>query len=83
MSTYVVVRSGVYDQGVVGVTSVLTIAKGIAEKAAADEVDTYHDFDIRTQEGFSGEYNKSVMSFTSPDARDYQATKPRVWTDNV
>lgn len=43
----VVVRVGVYDQGVCGVAETLQKAKEIAERAAAADRDTYHDFEVR------------------------------------
>lgn len=59
---FIVVRHGVYDQGVVAVESDLCSAKQAAEKAATAEDDNYHDFDIRTL-GDSGEYDEIVETF--------------------
>ena len=61
---YVVVRRGVYDQGVVAIKTGMAEAKAAAEKAASEEHDLYHDFEVRQQEkgGFE-EFTVTRWSF--------------------
>lgn len=64
MSLLVVVRVGVYDQGVCGVAETLQKAKEIADLAAAAERDTYHDFEVRTRS--DGEaFDQVIWSLTA------------------
>lgn len=84
MTTYVVVRVGVYDHGVVGVTSIFSVARGIAEEAAANENDNYHDFEIRTQLEGAGEYDAVVQTLSAPkDSYRFPRGKKskRVWSE--
>lgn len=69
MPTYVVIRTGVYDQGVVEVSSDLDVAKRSAEKAASQESDLYHDFEIRMQDGDDGEFDNPLWCLTSDGGR--------------
>ena len=46
--TFVVVRTGVFDQGVCAVEDDITDAFDSAEYYASKERDTYHEFEIRT-----------------------------------
>lgn len=68
---YVVVRAGVYDQGVVYAGADINAAKQAAEKAAGKERDFYHDFEIRQQSEVGGEFDKVIAVFTTnlPRAR--------------
>ncbi len=63
IKTYVVVRVGVYDQGVIAVCSELQAAKEWAELAASGEEDSYHDFEIREQSEKHGEFNRTILRF--------------------
>lgn len=74
---FVIVRTGVYDQGVVGVSTDLQEAKRIAEKYAAEERDTYHDFEIRRSTG--GEFDVEVGKLSS-ETRWTFSDLPRKWT---
>lgn len=55
----VVVRTGVYDQGVVGIANNIEDASAIAEAAAKRENDNYHDFHVRGP-GDDGEFDREV-----------------------
>ncbi len=61
---FVVVRMGIYDQGVVGVHTDLDKAKRIAELAAAKERDAYHDFEIRVRTD-GHEFDEMIWNFTA------------------
>lgn len=72
---YIVVRTGVYDQGVVAVTRFMFEAKCAAERAAEDEEDTYHDFEVRQRaKGAAQEWSVVRWVFKSK----YPA-RPREW----
>jgi len=47
MDLYYVVRTGVYDQGVVGICDSLQKARNLIKEAKEIEPDNYHNFDIR------------------------------------
>ena len=47
MDLYYVVRTGVYDQGVVGICDSLEKARNLLRSASENEPDDYHSFDIR------------------------------------
>ena len=73
---FVVVRMGVYDQGVVAVTGGLNGAKSAAENAAKGEHDLYHDFEIRKWSHEFGEYSQAIRRL-SADRR----AKARTWSE--
>lgn len=79
----VVVRVGVHDQGVFGVAETVEEAKDIAERAAEEEPDLYHDFEIRRRS--DGErFDQTVWTFKSEDAGWRHRTSlktPRAWSD--
>ncbi len=77
--TLVVVRVGVYDQGIVGVAAAADEAKAIAERAAARERDVYHDFELR-REGEHGEFDTLVAALTAAGPRGLSLRRgPRRW----
>jgi len=47
---YVIVRTGIYDQGVAGMADSLEEARTITEDLAQQEKDLYHKFEIREKE---------------------------------
>lgn len=44
---YIVVRTGVYDQGIIGVFDTAELASGALKEAKNEENDDYHKFQIR------------------------------------
>ena len=76
---YVVVRCGVYDQGVINVTTLLSLAKGAAEEAAEKEEDFYHEFEIRTWSKHDQEFSVKRWVLRSEDDRN-EDRPPMKWT---
>ncbi len=60
---YVVVRRGVYDQGVIDVCSTIPEAKKAAEAAAAKEHDLYHEFEIRGRDPKFQDFSDLLWQF--------------------
>lgn len=83
----VVVRVGIHDQGVYGVAETVEEAKAIAERAAEEEPDLYHDFEIRRRDDGEGCFYQTVWTFRTNHAawrpRSGRKKKPRVWVEQV
>lgn len=71
---YVVVRTGVYDQGVIDTTILISLAKVRAEDAAEKEEDLYHDFEIRSWSEHDKEFSTARWVFKTEDD-----VSPREW----
>ena len=76
--TFVVVRTGVFDQGVCAIEDDITDAFDSAEYYASKEHDTYHEFEIRTIQS-NGEYTKVLykLGTFNPITRTHGRT--RLW----
>lgn len=76
---FIIVRVGVYDQGVVGVSRDLNVAKAIAEKYATQDRDSYHSFQIRRSSG--DEFDIEVGTLKTLTLRDW--TRSWTWNDST
>ncbi len=78
LEVLVVVRCGVYDQGVVGLAKSVDEAKAIAERAAVDEEDSYHAFEVRQWSPDEERFSWALWSFAERRGRRGR-WKPREW----
>jgi len=89
---FVVVRKGVYDQGVVAIEDNIGDAFDKAEHFAKKESDVYHSFEIRVKGGevhsshggdCDGEpsegYDRTLYTFGTWDHRTRKSTGDRIW----
>lgn len=76
----IVVRCGVYDQGVVGICENVYNAMAVAEAAAAEEDDLYHTFDLRKASS-SGKFDHIIRFLGQDRSRFRDLGDKRVWKE--